>query len=541
MAKQTNPTDIKKLTDKGLNVRLTEDGWMDPNDESDMAKSQLYKVGKYAAGLINMIKDGEQLDAWVQAKLTKAADYLGAVMHYMEGEKALSMTEGGSDGDFEDQEENKQMAYYYYDKGLEAYSEGDFLKADQYRTTALRYGSYLGWTNNELPPYEYNPDQGQLDDEDEIYMPIDGSGRPLEEAYVPSNIKEFAKRKGVSALVNKIAGWAERVGKGIRGGTAIGKNYGTLILDMGYQTADIYINCDDGTVELYGEPVRSFNEFERVFTANQDSVIGEGLGNEIMTLQAWLIKLNQTLAYEKREGGGKDLKQIAFLEKEIADAEAKLKEKLAQQKQGNVKEITAYDYQQMQEPENLQGDQELTLKAKLRKLLPHLSNEPLDKVEAFLHRVRTNALEYDRMSSNDILSDYQVEYGSEGGMMQEDIEDTRVKPYLTVNPLDTQRAQELRDRYFLNQDIQIDPENETSPRNKFSSYDYDLIEKLRLVLGSNDVEITDHNLDLFPVKRLNEAKSTCCMKCGHMHVQGTKCPDPTYSKDSPKHCKNRKK
>ena len=478
---------------------------MDPNDESDMAKSQLYKVGKYAASLINMIKDGEQLDAWVQAKLTKAADYLGAVMHYMEGEKALS----------------------------------------------------AGRNINEYDPDEHNAEWEQEEDQRTIYMPYDDEGRPLVEAYVPSNIKEFAKRKGVSALVNKVAGWAERVGKGIRGGTAIGYNYDTLILDMGYQTADIYINCDDETVELYGEPVRSFNEFERVFTANQDNGIEEGLGNEIMTLQAWLIKLNQTLAYEKREGGGKDLKQIAFLEKEIADAEAKLKEKLAekeiadaqaklkeklaQQKQGNVKEITAYDYQQMQEPENLQGDQELTLKAKLRKLLPHLSNEPLDKVEAFLHRVRTNALEYDRMSSNDILSDYQVEYGSEGGMMQEDIEDTRVKPYITVDPLDAQRAQNLRDRYFLNQDIQIDSEDKTSPRNKFSSYDYDLIEKLRLLLGSNDVEITDHNLDLFPVKRLNEAKSTCCMKCGHMHVQGTKCPDPTYSKDSPKHCKNRKK
>jgi len=87
----------------------------------------------------------------------------------------------------------------------------------------------------------------------------------LSEAYVPSNIKEFAKRKGVSSLVNKVAGWAEKVGKGIRGGTAIGKNYSTLILDMGYQTADIYINTDDETIELYGEPVENFNEFQRVY------------------------------------------------------------------------------------------------------------------------------------------------------------------------------------------------------------------------------------------------------------------------------------
>jgi hypothetical protein len=87
----------------------------------------------------------------------------------------------------------------------------------------------------------------------------------LTEAYVPSNIKEFAKRKGVSSLVNKVAGWAEKVGKGIRGGTAIGKDYSTLILDMGYQTADIYINTENGTIELYGEPVENFNEFQRVY------------------------------------------------------------------------------------------------------------------------------------------------------------------------------------------------------------------------------------------------------------------------------------
>jgi hypothetical protein len=60
---------------------------------------------------------------------------------------------GSSDGDYDAQEEDRQMAYYNYDKGMEAYSEGDYLKADKYYTTALRYGSYLGWTEQDLPPY----------------------------------------------------------------------------------------------------------------------------------------------------------------------------------------------------------------------------------------------------------------------------------------------------------------------------------------------------------------------------------------------------
>jgi len=92
----------------------------------------------------------------------------------------------------------------------------------------------------------------------------------LTEAYVPSNIKEFAKRKGVSSLVNKVAGWAERVGQGIRGGTAIGYNYSTLVLDMTYQGSEIRINTDNDTVTLYDEPVYSFNDFKQVYLDNQD-------------------------------------------------------------------------------------------------------------------------------------------------------------------------------------------------------------------------------------------------------------------------------
>jgi hypothetical protein len=103
----------------------------------------------------------------------------------------------------------------------------------------------------------------------------------LTEAYVPSNIKEFAKRKGVSSLVNKVAGWAEKVGKGIRGGTAIGYNYSTLILDMTYQGSEIRINTDDDTVTLYDEPVRSFNDFQRVYADGEGNNLEEGMGGEL--------------------------------------------------------------------------------------------------------------------------------------------------------------------------------------------------------------------------------------------------------------------
>jgi hypothetical protein len=107
----------------------------------------------------------------------------------------------------------------------------------------------------------------------------------LIEANVPSNIKEFAKRKGVSSLVNKVAGWAEKVGARIAGGTAVGKNYSTLVLDLDYkQQGEIRIDTDEETVTLYDEPVNNFNQFQRVYMYGpvfEEKELDEGMGGEI--------------------------------------------------------------------------------------------------------------------------------------------------------------------------------------------------------------------------------------------------------------------
>ena len=95
---------------------------------------------------------------------------------------------------------------------------------------------------------------------------LEDNTKELTEANVPSNIAEFAKRKGVSSLVRKVAGWAEKVGARIAGGTAVGKNYSTLVLDLDYkQQGEIRIDTDEETVTLYDEPVNNFNQFERVY------------------------------------------------------------------------------------------------------------------------------------------------------------------------------------------------------------------------------------------------------------------------------------
>ena len=65
-----------------------------PNGQVDregaMAKADLYKLANYAHKLYEKIGEEDQLEAWVQAKITKAADYMASVYHYMEYEMKFS-------------------------------------------------------------------------------------------------------------------------------------------------------------------------------------------------------------------------------------------------------------------------------------------------------------------------------------------------------------------------------------------------------------------------------------------------------------------
>jgi hypothetical protein len=63
------------------------------DDEGKMAKADLYKTAKYSLKLFKMMEDNAQLEGWVQAKITKAADYLASVYHYLEYE--MKFTEYG--------------------------------------------------------------------------------------------------------------------------------------------------------------------------------------------------------------------------------------------------------------------------------------------------------------------------------------------------------------------------------------------------------------------------------------------------------------
>ena len=58
--------------------------------EGAMAKADLFKIANYAHKLYQQLEDNDQLESWVQAKITKAADYIASVYHYLEYEMKFS-------------------------------------------------------------------------------------------------------------------------------------------------------------------------------------------------------------------------------------------------------------------------------------------------------------------------------------------------------------------------------------------------------------------------------------------------------------------
>lgn len=62
---------------------------VEQDHEVQMARAELYKLAKYAIKLHEMLKgvsEQQGLEGWVQAKITKAADYVSSVYHHMDYE-----------------------------------------------------------------------------------------------------------------------------------------------------------------------------------------------------------------------------------------------------------------------------------------------------------------------------------------------------------------------------------------------------------------------------------------------------------------------
>jgi hypothetical protein len=75
--------------------------------DGDMAKAQLQKIETYAAKLNEMIHPQDELEAWVQAKLSVVAAYMGDVKHYLDYELQKI-----GEGEVEEKEEKEYVGPY---------------------------------------------------------------------------------------------------------------------------------------------------------------------------------------------------------------------------------------------------------------------------------------------------------------------------------------------------------------------------------------------------------------------------------------------
>jgi hypothetical protein len=99
------------------------------------------------------IKILEKYKMTCEKKLSKLGGKKEIVDEAVTGENPYFDTDP-SDGDADEENNMRYGAENYYDKGLEAFNRGDLEKAQEHYGHALNFGSYLGWTERELPPYE---------------------------------------------------------------------------------------------------------------------------------------------------------------------------------------------------------------------------------------------------------------------------------------------------------------------------------------------------------------------------------------------------
>jgi len=59
--------------------------------EGRMAKRQLYKIMSYAKEIHDNLHDDDELESWVQSKLSTMASMIGSVKHYLEYEYKRDM------------------------------------------------------------------------------------------------------------------------------------------------------------------------------------------------------------------------------------------------------------------------------------------------------------------------------------------------------------------------------------------------------------------------------------------------------------------
>lgn len=87
-----------------------------------------------------------------------------------------------------------------------------------------------------------------------------------EAVQLPYVITDWLKyNEEYKSAAKKIATWVEKIGKRITGGTAVGRNPQTLVLDIKYQKGEIRISNYGDTIKLFDTEIKSFGDFKKVW------------------------------------------------------------------------------------------------------------------------------------------------------------------------------------------------------------------------------------------------------------------------------------
>ena len=101
--------DFDKYIDENFGMDLPNEvnHMTETDSDSNMAKGQLKRTMDFAQMLIPMIDGMDDMEPWVQSKITKAEDYLNAVLNYYKGQEGV--TEANSNTKNESVSEAKKV------------------------------------------------------------------------------------------------------------------------------------------------------------------------------------------------------------------------------------------------------------------------------------------------------------------------------------------------------------------------------------------------------------------------------------------------
>jgi len=144
--------------------------------EAAMARADLYKLANYSMKLFKMIQEGQELEGWVQAKITKAADYVASVYHFMEYEMKAS--------DYGSKLENSDV----YSESVRRAFEQKLMEAKKQAAKVKKEADKVDEGFDDLEKYMKEKDKPK---------PSGGAGKKQGKAYGGSKQKDDDKEKDV--------------------------------------------------------------------------------------------------------------------------------------------------------------------------------------------------------------------------------------------------------------------------------------------------------------------------------------------------------